>query len=159
MRTTKRAGVTLNWFGDEVAKEFRAKIAKQVRLAAELVKSHIMRNVGTSNLKGKNPSKPGEYPHAGSGNFRASIFVTMDEEKLEAQIGSDMPYAAVLEFGSPGGKIVHAKGSVLRWIGPDGRPRFAKFIRLGKIEARAPFRRGMLEMQGRVQALLTTFVN
>lgn len=152
--------VRIVWMGDEVTKAFRAEVLKRIRLACELVKSHVQRNLGTSNQKGKNPSKPGQYPHAGSGQFRASVYARVNEETLEGFVGSDLPYATALEYGTKGGQIVRAQNAkALSWIGPDGVRRFAKFVRLGKIEARAPFRRGWLECEGRVRGILTSPIN
>ncbi len=48
----------------------------------------------------------------------------------QAEVGTNVIYAAIHQFGGiiPGGPIVPRRAKSLRWIGPDGKPRFAKKV-------------------------------
>ena len=91
-------------FEMEVAKELRRRMLK---IAIEL-EGYVKKTLSTSNLKGTNPSKAGEAPHAGTGNLRNSIThqVKKDGKDVVAIYGSmkgpATAYAKRLELGFVG---------------------------------------------------------
>lgn len=62
-----------------------------------------------------------------TGHLRAFLFWSVKQEgpDVVGQVYETMPYGKVHEFGM----TIHAlRAKALRWIGPDGKPRFAKQV-------------------------------
>jgi hypothetical protein len=145
-------GSRLVWRGPELAKSVAAEWSLRLRAALEEIASQVKRNISSPSRP--TPSAPGEFPHADTGMLRNSIFWTFDEKKMEGIVGTPLLYGLYLEYGTSGGQIVYpSDGSVLSWIDPvTGQRRFAKWIKLGRIEPRPFLSRTLKEMLPKIQS-------
>ena len=66
----------------------------------ERVKTQVRRNISLS-TRSLGPSLEGEFPHARQGRLRNSIFWSLNESALEAQIGTPLNYGRFLESARP----------------------------------------------------------
>jgi len=66
--------------------------------------SYAKSKLGVSNQGGKNPSKPGEFPHAGTGLLRANVTWVADRDSMGAflkiGVAPIIDYAVFLEKGT-----------------------------------------------------------
>lgn len=148
--TIRMPGVRMVWNGPELARAVRAEWELRVKAALEEVASQVKRNISLPSRKGA--SSPGEFPHADTGMLRNSIFWTFDPATLSGTVGTPLLYGMYLEYGTAGGRIVYpAAGSVLSWVDATGRRRFARWIRLGRIEPRPFLRPTLQQMLPRIQ--------
>lgn len=135
-------GARISWHGRELTDQCRRIVAKRLRAAAQQVKLRCQQLISQ---KG-GPSLPGQPPHLVTGQLRDSLLVTVDDNKLQATVGSTVPYAVYLEYGTMTDKILHAApGHAFSWIdGQTGQRIFAKTIHLKPMAAR-PFLRPALD--------------
>lgn len=79
----------------------RRNISKALFVAADEGKAHAQRLITEGSVSGKGhvPSRPGEPPNNDTGVLRSHIEATQPAP-LVAEIRSEAPYAAALEFGT-----------------------------------------------------------
>jgi phage gpG-like protein len=80
----------------------------------------------------------GDVLHVRTGHLRDSLGPPSVQEVqggVAGQLGARVKYAAIHEFGGviPAHTVYAKHASALRWIGPDGRARFAKSVRIPAI--------------------------
>ncbi len=73
-----------------------------------------------------------------TGRLRSSIGIRWSVDRMGASVGTNVVYAMAIEFGLPGGVMTPKSGRVMRWIGPDGNPVYARSVRMPPRPAR-PF--------------------
>jgi hypothetical protein len=139
----------------ELIGHVRAEYEKRLLLACEETKTYIQKKVREHSTLSEGPSSPGDFAHAITGHYSRSIFWEADVKQLRGIVGTNLDYGLFLEFGVHGGKIIYPKtpGGVLSWVGRDGVRRFAKWIKMGAIEARPSLRLGMSEMTPRLKQI------
>ena len=102
----------MKWKGPEAMKAIRHEAANRVDMASRFVRDKAKEIVGRSqpvriyakkagrSRKGLDPSKPGEPPKKVTGHLRMGIRKQMDRGRIEARIGSNVPYGKHLELGT-----------------------------------------------------------
>ena len=70
-------------------------------VGADMIRSEAFRSISAGSVSGKGhvPSQPGEPPNRDTGVLQAHIRAAL-VAPLEAQVTSEAPYAAALEFGT-----------------------------------------------------------
>lgn len=102
------------WFIKEVSEHVALNMRKRVRLATELVKNRVIKNIsrpvtktvvrgrdGKSYTRVTNRSKPGEYPKADTTLLLKTIFSDYkqnSEGSFEGYIGTPLSYGLILEL-------------------------------------------------------------
>lgn len=99
------------WKGDKVLRSLNLSMTKRVRLATELVKTKVVRNISRPVTKGVGPrggrlitnrSKSGEFPKADTTLLMKSIIsdVTVDKvnQVIDGKIGTPLDYGVILEL-------------------------------------------------------------
>lgn len=83
--------------GPEVVKA----ASKVLYVGADMIRAEAFRSISAGSVSGKGhvPSKPGEPPNRDTGVLQANIEAQL-VEPLVAEVSSNAPYAAALEFGS-----------------------------------------------------------
>lgn len=83
--------------GPEVVKA----ASKVLYVGADMIRAEAFRSISAGSVSGKGhvPSKPGEPPNRDTGVLQANIEAQL-VEPLVAEVSSNAPYAAVLEFGT-----------------------------------------------------------
>ncbi len=92
-------GVKFVWRGDAVTKGIRSEMVRRVSKSAVMLQRQIVKNISTPS-RSAGPSRPGEFPHAGLGGLRKSIFVQKSETGLSAFVGTTNKVAWFREFGA-----------------------------------------------------------
>lgn len=108
-----------------VPKETRRSTERALTKAAHLVERNAKQN-----LTGGRPL------NVQSGTLRSSLRAKIDKAKLEAQVGTNVVYGPVHEFGTtiPAHTIKPRHAKALRWIGPAGVAIFAKSVRIPAVK-------------------------
>ena len=70
-------------------------------VGADMIRSEAFRSISAGSVSGKGhvPSQPGEAPNRDTGVLQAHLRAEL-VSPLEAQVASEAPYAAALEFGT-----------------------------------------------------------
>jgi hypothetical protein len=127
----------MQWHGDNFLKLIDIRTGNAAAAAARHVREVAKENV---NVAWPPASKPGQPPAKRTGRLRQRI-VSRRMGLTAAKVVSSAKYAAWLELGTPGGKIIVPKTKkVLSWIGPDGKRRFARKVKQGAIQPRPHLR-------------------
>jgi hypothetical protein len=105
------AEVRIEWHGKEILKDLTLTMTQRMKLAVELVKSNVVRNISRPVTKGTGPrggrvitdrSKPGEFPKADTTLLMKSIFgeVKVDRANgnIDGFIGTPLDYGVILEL-------------------------------------------------------------
>lgn len=108
----------MNWQADKVIDRVRAQAAGRLAAACYFLQAEIRQNISVPSRtvsisigrngktkkvlgpRGSNRSRPGEFPHKDYGTLRTSIAVDVNREALVGRVGSNLPYARYLEFGT-----------------------------------------------------------
>lgn len=79
----------------------RVEVGKAIYAAADIVKTEAQLSIVRGSVTGKNhvPSKPGEPPNADTRQLDTNI-ITVKTGELTAEVQSNAPYSAALEFGT-----------------------------------------------------------
>lgn len=105
--------MSLNWNGEQAVKYVRKNALNWVQRSALIVERHardLLSIAGTGREKGVEArdvevSKPGEPPRKQTGRLRASVTHEVDEEGLEARVGTNVDYGKHLELGTKRGLL------------------------------------------------------
>lgn len=105
--TTSRSNVVLTWKPENVTRVVDADMHRKMKLAVELLKSKISRNinksVGKAIVNGRvritERSKPGEFPRKETGTLQRSLITHVDKRRdsLEGFVGTPLIYGIVHE--------------------------------------------------------------
>lgn len=93
----------------------------------------------------------GQVLQSRTGHLRQFLFWSVNDvgnDTVEGQVYETMKYGKVQEYGMT---IVALRANALRWIGPDGKPRFAKSV---VIPARPWMKPGYEEFKPQILATL-----
>lgn len=130
---------------------------KLVSLSAAVRGAHLQAAVRSGALLIENSGK-GKAPYR-TGTLRRSIHTEVegDDSRAEATIGTDVVYAAQVEFG---GTITPKKAKMLHWVGSDGLDHFAFAV----TQPARPFLRPAFDEErgaavDEVKAALTELIN
>ena len=106
----RRAGknVKIDWFIDEVCGKVRMTMQQRVKIATDLLRDVVVRNIGEPVTKSIGPrggrvvtnrSKPGEFPKADTVQLKKTIFghVTKHSGGAEGFVGTPLSYGLILE--------------------------------------------------------------
>jgi len=110
---------------DNATKETRRSTEKALTKAAHLVERNAKQNLTA-----------GRPLHVQDDTLRSSIRVDIDKAKLEAQVGTNVVYGPVHEFGAtiPAHTVKARHAKALRWFGPTGLAIFRKSVRIPAIK-------------------------
>ena len=86
------------WNGPKVQAGLEAKMKARVKLAGQLVRDQVVRNISKS-VASHGRSKPGEFPHADTTRLMKSIFWEAVDDGLKANVGTPVDYGLELELG------------------------------------------------------------
>lgn len=90
--------VTFTWRGDQFERLVDRAVRKGLSDAAMVLADGVVRIFGVNH--GGVPSQPGEPPNSQTGHLRNSVaFVTANQD-WQAFVGSNVPYARYLNFGT-----------------------------------------------------------
>lgn len=101
--------VEIEWFIDEVSSKISLTMKQRVRIATELVKDKVIRNISRSVTKGKGPrggnvvtnrSKAGKFPKAETTQLLKTVFSIVRETMpgvWDGFIGTPLDYGLILE--------------------------------------------------------------
>jgi hypothetical protein len=101
--------VEIEWFIKEVSDKVSMAMRQRVRIATELLKSRVVKNISTPVVKGTGPrggkvvtdrSKPGEFPHAETVELLKTIFGVVTETikgVWDGFVGTPLDYGLILE--------------------------------------------------------------
>jgi hypothetical protein len=78
---------------------YRSEYVKRLHLACQICQTDVQRKLRLHSTKAEGPSKPGEVPHAVSGDLSRDYFHEVDEVKLIGIVGSPLRYSLWLELG------------------------------------------------------------
>ena len=104
--------MAMKWHGEEAMRRIRTEAGNRVDMAARFVRDRAKELVSRDqpvriyakgagrSRKGLDPSKPGEPPKKVSGHLRINIKKDMDRARIEARVGTNVPYGKWLEFGT-----------------------------------------------------------
>lgn len=84
----------------KVVPAYRREYVKRLHLACQVCQTDVQRRLRLHSTKAVGPSKPGEIPHAVTGDLSKSYFHEVDEAKLQGIVGSPFLYALWLELGA-----------------------------------------------------------
>ena len=98
----------MKWHGDTALKLIRFEAANRVDAAARFVRDRAKELVSRdqpvsgagSSRRGLDPSQPGEPPKKVTGHLRMNIQKDMDRGRIEARVGTNVPYGKWLELGT-----------------------------------------------------------
>lgn len=105
----------LDWHGDEALAHVRAKVVAVLNRAARVVArraKELLSVPGTAfnsghgkgrkgtRVTGAVVSEPDEPPRKQTGRLRASVTQEIDDQKLEARVGTNVKYGRYLEMGT-----------------------------------------------------------
>lgn len=96
------------WYGKQAKIHVRQESGKRIDMAARWLRDKIrerlsrpQRTRGTGTKKrGLDPSLPGEYPKKVLGHLRRNVQSEFDQSKMEARVGTNVPYGKWLELGT-----------------------------------------------------------
>lgn len=96
--------MTLEWNGDDVEREIRARVSRNMDMATLYLKGQVQRSINRGNATGADPSKPGEPPKKVSARLFQSIATDKRESPMEITglVGTNVEYARRLELGFVG---------------------------------------------------------
>lgn len=105
--------MTVEWKGDEIERQLRARLSRNMAQAALYLKGEVRKSINRSqpfrrtakgDLVGLDPSKPGEPPKKLSSILADSIATDQRESPLEITgvVGTNVDYAKRLELGFTG---------------------------------------------------------
>ena len=96
--------MSVEWNGDEVERQLRARLSRNMRQAALYVKGQVQRSINRGNADGSDPSAPGESPKKVTARLFQSIATDQRESPLEITgvVGTNVEYAKRLEYGFTG---------------------------------------------------------
>ena len=98
----------LKWYGNEVKRNIKIGMTTRLRLAAQLLRDQVVRNISRPVRKYKGPrskriqvdpdsrSKPGEFPKADTTRLMKDIFWEL-RGKDRAIVGTSLDYGLILE--------------------------------------------------------------
>lgn len=107
MKRGRTISARIEWFGDEVAKDISITMQARVKLASQLLRDAVVKNISDPVRKFKGPrsgrlqvdpasrSKPGEFPKADTTRLRKDIFWEVDG--LEGRVATTLDYGLILE--------------------------------------------------------------
>ena len=103
----------VKWYGPQVTTEVKKITADKLERAARGFRDFLREKVSVPNtatltgpggkhtqLRGANPSEPGEYPHKLTGQLRRNINMECDPTVMIARIGTNVLYGKFLELGT-----------------------------------------------------------
>jgi len=104
----------MKWKGDEAMRLIRTEAANRLEGAGMFVRGKARENIsraqptrlahsratGESYRVGLDPSAPGEFPKKVSGRLRLGVAYEVDRERLEARVGTNVPWGKWLELGT-----------------------------------------------------------
>ena len=109
----------MKWKGAEAMRLIRMSAAQRLSGAGMFIRGEARKNIsesqstvlrhhapaegekkGASYRVGLDPSAPGEFPKKVSGFLRRGVAYEVDTDRLEARIGTNVPYGKHLEFGT-----------------------------------------------------------
>ncbi len=101
-------------------------------------------------------SSPGEPPASATGYLRQHILTEVSSDGYEGVVGTDVPYGAMLQFGTHGGAVIfpHDKKKVLAF-GVDGKRVFAKHVIQGPIRPRPWLDRAFFNSLEKIEAIFS----
>ena len=129
--------MTLKWHGDEAIRRINATMVQRLKGAAMYVRGEARKNIsrgqptrlthgmqrhdemgrftkrGASRRVGLDPSAPGEFPKKVTGQLRRRVVWEVDEHKLTARVGTNLPYGKWLEVGT---RLMKARPWLLRTV-------------------------------------------
>jgi hypothetical protein len=88
----------VNWRGQELINRVRARIARNLQPAAQLLQRAERKEVS---VPGPPRSRPGEAPHIDTSDLIQSIDYLVDFANLELIVAPQVEYAWYLEHGTP----------------------------------------------------------
>ncbi len=91
-------GASLLWHGLQARVVVRKALAIRVKAATDTIYAVLKKRVSKISPP---PSTEGDYPGLVTGEFSGSIIKEFDKKKLEGRVGTDLPKAAWLEYGTP----------------------------------------------------------
>ena len=100
----------LEWDTDDFVLKSRAASLRALTLAADLVRTEIVRLILETPKTGREyrrrgithvASAPGEPPASDTGNLVRSVVVEVNDQDLTLKITNTAEYASALEFGTP----------------------------------------------------------
>ena len=94
-----RASSRVIWLGSKVTNAIHNKLTRRLGVVGEIVASYARESISTP-TRTAGPSLPGEPPHADTGTLRKSVEWKVDEKNLTVEVGSNIPYALMLEQGT-----------------------------------------------------------
>ena len=97
IRVTLTGGKGLRRRLGRLSMEQRRALTDAIKESAEALRDELKADLG---VRAGRPSAPGEPPAMDSGRLRDSVFAETDADGLSARVGSDLDYAAHLEFGT-----------------------------------------------------------
>jgi hypothetical protein len=86
------------WYGDKATSRFMAKLADNLDDAGRELAQRVRDKIS---IEGPPRSSPGNPPHVDTGELVASYGHDTDPTSLTTVVGSDVPYSAYLESGTP----------------------------------------------------------
>ena len=104
--------MAMKWHGEEAMRRIRTEAGNRVDMAARFVRDRAKELVSRDqpvriyaksagrSRRGLDPSKPGEPPKKVSGHLRINIKKDMDRARIEARVGTNVPYGKWLELGT-----------------------------------------------------------
>lgn len=84
------------WY--DPARYVRTLKRRALRAVADEIVDHARDLVG---IQGPPPSAPGDPPHRETGELQEGIYASVDERSGLAMVGSDVPYAAIVDATRP----------------------------------------------------------
>jgi hypothetical protein len=142
----------MQWHGDNFLKLIDIRTGNAARAAAAHVREVAKEKV---NVAYPPASKPGQPPAKRTGRLRQRI-VSRRMGLTAAKVVSSAKYAAFLELGTPGGKIIVPKTKkVLSWIGPDGKRIFRRKVVQGAIQPRPHLRPALDESREKILSIFS----
>ena len=100
--------ITINLKINRAERNLKKYVERKMSIIVGQIASFVKSKLSISNSGGSNPSQPGEYPHLGSGQLRASIRATigMSGDSVDGVVytarGPASPYAARIHNGRGG---------------------------------------------------------
>lgn len=86
------------WYGPQITKRLETKLGGNVEQAGRELAQRVRDAIGTP---GPPTSSPGDPPHMDTQVLIASYGHETDRDNLGTRVGSDVPYSAYLETGTP----------------------------------------------------------
>ena len=134
-RGVLRARAVLSWQGEKIEKHIKDHMLARLQTAMNYLAGITRLNIS----RRRQTSKPGQFPARKEGELARSIEWQINKRKMTGSIGSYMPYAKWLEYGTQGGKVIWPKRKqVLSWIDEDtGERVFRRYVIQGAIKDRS----------------------